>query len=221
MYNGNVAVIQLGQIGLLTDVASGEIPRGALIRAQNVSFETGMITKAPGSLKYNDTVLPAGIVALFDWWPNTVTQRLIAACTNGCIYRDIGDKTFSSATAITTGLGTLTPRSMFVEGGQETLSRSKKLFLVAHSDHYDHACIFAEECKYSGYDKSDKWERLAMKYLAKGGWQVVLFRIEKEHGDSAIIFDEELPQISEGKNPEDFGYKIVGVYNTTDELADE
>ena len=133
MYNGNVAVIQLGQMGLLTDVPPSEVPRGALIRAQNISFETGLITKAPGSLRYNDTVLPAGIVALFDWWPDTVTQRLIVACADGNIYRDIGDKTFSSATAIATGFGTLTPKCIFVEGGQETLAREKKLFFYSGS----------------------------------------------------------------------------------------
>jgi len=131
MYSGNVAVIHLGKMGLLTDMPSGEIPTGALIRANNVSYETGLVTKAPGSLRYNTQILPAGIVALFDWWPNTVTQRLIAACSNGSIYRDIGDRVFSDATAIATGLGTLTPKSLFVEGGQETLARDKKLFFYS------------------------------------------------------------------------------------------
>lgn len=130
-YSGQQAHISLGQLGLLTDVPSGEIPRGALIRADNISFETGFITKAPGSLRYNSSPLPAGIVGLIDWWPNVVTQRLIAACANGSIYRDIGDKLFSSNTAIATGLGTLTPRCMFVEGGQETSSRTRKLFFFS------------------------------------------------------------------------------------------
>jgi len=131
MYSGNIAHVALGQIGLLVDLPSGEIPRGALILANNVSYETGFITKAPGDYRYNTQVLPAGIVALIDYWPNTVTQRLIAACSNGSIYRDIGDRVFSSATAIATGLGTLTPRCMFVEGGNETLSRDKKLFFYS------------------------------------------------------------------------------------------
>lgn len=130
-YVGQVAHIPLGQLGLLTDVPPGEVPRGALIRANNISFETGTITKAPGSLRYNTQVLPAGIVALFDWWPNTTTQRLIAACSDGNIYRDIGDRVFSGATPIATGLGTLNPRSMFVEGGNETAGRDKKLFFFS------------------------------------------------------------------------------------------
>lgn len=131
-YTGLEVKIPMGQIGLFTDLAPGDVPPGALIKAYNVSFETGVITKAPGSLRYNSTqVLPSPIVALFDWWPNTVTQRLIAACANGSIYRDIGDRVFSGATAIKTGLGSLTPRAMFVEGGQETASRAKKLFFFS------------------------------------------------------------------------------------------
>lgn len=130
-YSGNVAVIPMGQIGLLTDVPPGEVPRGALIMAKNVSFETGTLTKAPGSSIYNTQVLPAGIVALVDWWPNVVTQRLIVACANGSIYRDIGDRIFSGAVAIASGLGTLDPRSMFIEGGNETALRDRKLFFFS------------------------------------------------------------------------------------------
>lgn len=130
-YTGQVATIQLGELGLLTDLPPGQIPKGALILAKNVSFETGLITKAPGSYRYNTQVLPAGIVALHDYWPNTVTQRLIAACSNGSIYRDIGDRLFSSATAIASDLGTITPRAMFVEGGQETASADKLLFFFS------------------------------------------------------------------------------------------
>lgn len=133
-YTGQIATIPLGQIGLLTDVAPGEVPRGALIRANNVSYETGLLTKATGSLRYNTQVLPAGIVALFDWWPDPSTQRLIAACTDGKIYRDIGDRVFSGAVAIASGLNLLTPRSMFVEGGNEIAGRTKKLFYFSKSN---------------------------------------------------------------------------------------
>lgn len=131
-YDGEEALIPLGGLGLIYDMAPSEIPRGGLIQVKNISYETGLITKAPGSLRYNtDQVLPAGIVGLHDYWPNTVTQRLFAACTDGKIYRDIGDRVFSSATAIAEGLGTLTPRCMFVEGGQEIASADKKLFFFS------------------------------------------------------------------------------------------
>jgi hypothetical protein len=130
-YIGNKASIPLGQYGLLTDLPPGEIPQGALIKAKNISYETGLLTKARGDLKYNLNALPAGVVALFDWWPNTTTQRLIAACSDGAIYRDIGDRVFSLNVPVISGLGTLTPRSNFVEGGNETQGRDKKLFFFS------------------------------------------------------------------------------------------
>jgi hypothetical protein len=130
-YGGQTVTIPLGSIGLLTDAPAGDIPKGALLRANNVSFETGYVTKAPGSLRYNTQVLPAGVVAVHDYWPDTITQRMFAACTDGKIYRDIGDRTFTAATAITTGLGTLTPRSLFLEGGQEISLAPKKLFFFS------------------------------------------------------------------------------------------
>lgn len=131
MYTGQQAHIPLGQLGLFTDVPSGEVPRGALIKASNVSYETGLITKAPGSLRYNTQVLPAGIVAAHDFWSDISNQRLIAACSNGSIYIDIGDRVFGSAVAVKTGLSGLDPRSMFIEGGNETAGRNKKLFFFS------------------------------------------------------------------------------------------
>lgn len=128
-YTGVAAKIPFGEFGLLTDLPPAEIPPSALILAENVTLENGLVEKARGGLRYNENVLPAGVAALFDWWPDSVTQRLIAACSNGSVYRDIGDRQFSGNSAIATGLGTLTPNTVFVEGGQETTGRSKKLFL--------------------------------------------------------------------------------------------
>lgn len=131
-YVGNKITIPLGQLGLMTDLPPADIPPGGLILANNISFESGLLTKAPGSLRYNTQVLPAGIVALHDWWPNSYTQNLIALCSNGSLYKDEGDRLFGSATALnTTALMSVTAKSQFVEGGQETASRAKKLFLFS------------------------------------------------------------------------------------------
>lgn len=130
-YQGVHAVIPLGQYGLLTDFAPGALPPGALIEATNVVLNSGLIQKAPGSYVYNSTALDGQVVALFDWWPTPYIQRMIAATSAGSIYRDIGDKTFGGGTAIKTGLGTLDPRSKFIEAGNETAGRNKKLFYVS------------------------------------------------------------------------------------------
>lgn len=133
-YRGNVAFLPLGELGLLADLPPSQVPRGALIKANNISFETGLITKAPGSSRYNTQVLPAGVVAVHDYWPDVQAQRLIALCSNGSVYRDDGDRTFGGASAIATGLLNVDARAIFVEGGAETTSREKKLFLFTGSN---------------------------------------------------------------------------------------
>lgn len=129
-YEGIEAPIPLAAFGIVTDLAPGDIPAGAVIDARNISMENGYIEKAPGSLLYNeDFQLSAGIVSLFDYWPATHLQRMIALTKDGKVFRDIGDRSFSSATPIRTGLGTLSPNCCLVEGGQETSGRDKKLFV--------------------------------------------------------------------------------------------
>lgn len=133
-YSGETVTIPLGAYGLLTDVAPGNIPANALIKADNVVCNIGSIEKIGGSLKYNSSALSDKIVALFDWHPTNWQQRLIAACADGTIYRDIGDRTFSGGTAINSGLSGLTNRCQFVEGGKEGLSNAKKLFLFSENN---------------------------------------------------------------------------------------
>lgn len=130
-YRGQTFTIPLGQQGLLTDVAPGLVPSNALIKASSVTLNLGSIEKAPGASAYNTQTLTNEIVALVDYWPNSVTQRMFAATSAGNIYRDIGDRLFSSGTAVKTGLGPLTPQTMFVEGGNETAGNPKKLFFFS------------------------------------------------------------------------------------------
>jgi len=132
-YMGNKVSMYLGQMGIMTDLPPGDIPSGALIDAKNITLERGIVQKAPGTLIYNTShVLDSGIVAMFDWWPSPHLQRLIVATSNGSIYRDIGDRTFTSATPITTGLGVLTPNTIFIEGGLEAQGEDKKLFFFSN-----------------------------------------------------------------------------------------
>jgi hypothetical protein len=130
-YQGTTANIPLGAMGIMSDVAPGTIPPTALIKAYDVDFGPGFIQKGPGSLRYNLTVLPAPIVALTDYWPNVYTQRMFAATSAGNIYRDIGDRTFTGATAVATGLGALTTRAQFVIAGNEVAGSPKKIFFFS------------------------------------------------------------------------------------------
>ena len=129
-YTGVIATIPLGNYGLLTDLAPGDLPVGALIEARNVVLTLGTLQKAPGAWEYNSAALDGPVVGLYDWWPDTYKQRLIALTSAGSLYRDTGDKTFNGGTAATTGLNAVSPRSQFVPGGNETAGRNKKLFLL-------------------------------------------------------------------------------------------
>jgi hypothetical protein len=127
-YSGQSVTIPLGQFGLLTDRPPSDIPPNALIKANNITLEKGFVEKAAGTLKYNSSALSAGVVGLFDWHPDSTKQRMIAATSDGKIFRDIGDRTFTGGVAIASGLGALTPNCFFVEAGHETALRDKKLF---------------------------------------------------------------------------------------------
>jgi hypothetical protein len=127
MYNGVKAKIPLGERGLLTDIAPDKVPPDALIRANNIIFSNGNIQKAPGTRKWNDIPLTAGIVAVHHWRPSTIRDRYIAVTSNGSIYRG-QDRVFPDP--INESISSvLTPNCIFSEGGAETAGREKKLFL--------------------------------------------------------------------------------------------
>jgi len=139
-YAGQAITIPLGQLGLMTDMAPVDVAQGALILAQNVALNNGFVEKAPGSRAFNEEALPAGVVGVYDWRPNKITQRLIAACSNGFLYIDagVGANSFrtlpinaqdSNGTPV--ALTGLNPNCQFVAAGGETAGRSKKLFFFS------------------------------------------------------------------------------------------
>lgn len=129
---GNWFPIQLGQLGLYTDMPSSQIPPNALIKSQNINYVPGFLQKAPGAIRYNTSVLPNGVVAVMDYWINTVTQRLLAATSDGKLWKDNGDRTFMALTPLATGLGTLNNRSQFVIAGNESAGNNKKVFFFSN-----------------------------------------------------------------------------------------
>jgi len=130
-YKGIEIPIPMGQQGLRTDDAATKLPPTVLIDAQNVTIYNNLIEKERGSATYNASPLTGAVVGIHDWHPTTSLQRLIAVTGDGKIYRDTGDKTFNSNTAITSGLGSPTANSTkLVEGGNETAANAKKLFIL-------------------------------------------------------------------------------------------
>lgn len=129
-YVGVEFPIELGQFGLMADLSPDKIPIGALIHARNISINEGRIQKAAGAKTYNATALSGGIISFYDWWPDTTTQRMLAATSDGFIYKDLGLGTFSAG-AVASGLGPLTPNCKFVSGGGESAGEVKKLFFFS------------------------------------------------------------------------------------------
>jgi len=131
-YTGSQIPIPFGELGLRTDEATTSLPPNALIKANNISMVSGRIEKSRGTEKYNPTAIPAGsdgIVAVFDWWPTSTLQRLIAVTANGDIYRDTGDRTFTGNAPIFSSSSGFFPTTHMVSGGQEAAGNSKVLFI--------------------------------------------------------------------------------------------
>lgn len=135
-YGGTIAKIPIGRSGLITDLPQSDMPGSALVSALNVDFFDGHPQKDRGSRRYNDSALPSGVASLFDYWPTTTLQRLIAVCKNGKVYRFPNSTTYAEVTAIGAA-----PSSLGVSGfvtmtqaGEEEPGNQKKLMILTGRD---------------------------------------------------------------------------------------
>lgn len=128
-YVGNSIEIPLGPGGLTGSKNLAGIPAAFFLEATNISYETGSITKEGGSTKYNTNAIPAAprIIGGWDWWPLTTAQRMVVIGSNGSIYKDSGLATFPVSLKVGMTVANVVP--VFVEGGKEVASNSRKLFI--------------------------------------------------------------------------------------------
>lgn len=130
-FNGVVAAIPLGELGLTGNENHSQVGPGSLLEATNVAFDTGSVTKEGGSVRLNPGPLAGGasILSGFNWSPDETTDRAVIYAANGAQYMDYGDGSFS--TALASSLATA-PRSVpvWVEGGAESAGANKHLFLA-------------------------------------------------------------------------------------------
>lgn len=150
-YTGQIVPIPLGNMGLYTDDAQTITPPQGLLRAENIEVKNGFIEKQPGSRKWNlkailnpDTGKPARIAAIFDWWPDQTTQRMIAVTGDGRVYRFTDFTSFSEITPLQppfVGAGNVAPATLkvtippfIVSGGQEQADSPRKLFIFTGND---------------------------------------------------------------------------------------
>ncbi|MHA2380605.1 MAG: hypothetical protein ACXADS_15115, partial [Candidatus Thorarchaeota archaeon] len=114
---------------MVTDRSHTDMAAGSLVEARNVVFDGSRVLKSPGSKKFNNATLDGAVVGLFDWFPDSITQRLIAVTRNGSVYRDEGNGEFNGNTPIKEELATPSDQTFFAEGGNELSGRDKKLFI--------------------------------------------------------------------------------------------
>ena len=91
-YVGQKIPLPLGLEGLYG--SEGEVPPGGLIKARSITLENRRLQKEGGATRQNVSTLPSRLVALYDWWPDTTTQRTLAVTRTGGLYRDEGTWTF-------------------------------------------------------------------------------------------------------------------------------
>lgn len=128
-YRGSIAPIPIGILGYNATKNQTEVQAGQLIRAEGVSFSSGSLRKEGGAEKYNETAISGdpAVLGAHDWWPVSSTQRLIALCDDGVLYKDSGDGSFG--TALKSGMTVSATVPIFVEGGAESSADDKKLFV--------------------------------------------------------------------------------------------
>lgn len=137
MYKGISVNIPLGEMGLFTDDAQTITPPQGLLMAENVEIKNGFIEKSPGSRRWNSDQLPGGgVAAIFDWWPDEVTQRMIAVTKDGRVWRFTDPYHFTEVTptgaAPTTLIVSIPP--FIVSCGQEQSGNPRKLFIMTGND---------------------------------------------------------------------------------------
>ena len=127
-----VQTLNIGLGGLHTDDPDTQILPTDMKRAINVTFEGNKASKAPGAIRYNQTSLGSPISEAIDWWPDDVTQRLIAVTSDGLVHRMINSV---SQDIVTNTLDTtqknlqITKQCMIVQGGAEEALSNRKLFI--------------------------------------------------------------------------------------------
>lgn len=127
MYRGQIAEIPLGLEGLTG--FKNQLRPTQLIRANNVTYQDGTLRKEGGASNLTDSALADNAIGLHDFFPTSAQQRTIAVLDDGSILKDsAGAGTFgdSLVTGLTVDAATV---PVFVEGGAETASDNKKLFI--------------------------------------------------------------------------------------------
>lgn len=128
-YRGIKIEIPLGHLGMTGEANQPNPPPGLLINSDNITFETGAISKEGGSTKFNTTAVGAvNILAGFDWFLDATTQRQVIYTSDGKIYKTTDGSSFTELKNSLAIISALVAPPVFVVGGIEAATNSRKLF---------------------------------------------------------------------------------------------
>lgn len=130
MYKGTKYRIPAGLGGFNGSDNLDQIPKTDLSIAKNLSFDGKTWRKIPGAESFDANVVTGSPTFLggIDWHPNSTTQRIISAWSDGSVYRENGGDL--DAGSLAAGLSFSEP-AVFVTAGREFLSGNRKLFLFS------------------------------------------------------------------------------------------
>lgn len=137
-YKGIKGPIRVGRGGLLTDLGTNDIPDTHLIDAKNIIIQDGQLQKDKGSRRWTRSALASAIVALREWSPDEAKSYILVITRGGTIHRYVNWEEVAQITALaTTDPDTLTITSnnaFIIEGGEESPSNNKKLFIFTKNN---------------------------------------------------------------------------------------
>lgn len=133
-YTGNVVEIPLLPDGLTGSRNAARVRPGQLLTARTITYEAGTLQKEGGATKYNATAISGApkVIGGWDWWPTLGTQRMVVITSDGNILKDSGGGTFGTTLKSGLSVGSVVP--VFVDGGQESGTRDKKLFIFTEKN---------------------------------------------------------------------------------------
>lgn len=129
-YKGLSAPIPCGEGGLNLNENVFQIPIQQLKACRNVVFDGDTWRKVGGAETFDANAISGTptLRAATDWHPDATTQRIVSAWSNGSVYKEVtGDV---DNVTLASGL-TFSSWVQFVEGGQESAGRNRKLFMFS------------------------------------------------------------------------------------------
>lgn len=135
-YEGQIATISLGKAGMWTDSPQSDVPATFLLRAVNCQLSDDKIEKEGGSQRWNSTVYANPIIALRDFWPSQVIQRILVVTSDGSVYKmpDYFTNTLVPASGAAPALLNTSAEVSILLGGNEVAGNNRKAFILTGND---------------------------------------------------------------------------------------